>query len=102
MRFNDWLAEGRIDDPFKGDTSDKDGFCAIIATNNGQVFHMAWDGSYYEVLDAQFLAIGCATDFALGALYAGATAIQTVKLCIEFHDGCGGIVQSECVQEALK
>jgi hypothetical protein len=77
------------DDPLVLD--DKSGFAAMWLEPDGEVWQMDYDGRPYSVgREAQ--ALGVAWRFALGAMCAGLSAEQAVRLCIERHGGVGGEV----------
>ena len=77
------------DDPLVLD--DKSGFAAIWLEPDGEVWQMDYDGRPYSIgREAQ--ALGVAWRFALGAMCAGLSAEQAVRLCIERHGGVGGEV----------
>lgn len=72
-------------------TFDKEsGFEAIWVEPTGEIWNMGFDGWPYAV--AQPAASGVASQLALGAMYAGASAEQAVHICVERHDGAGGEV----------
>jgi len=77
------------DDPLV--LNDKSGFAAIWLEPDGEVWQMDYDGRPYSIgREAQ--ALGVAWRFALGAMCAGLSAEQAVRLCIERHGGVGGEV----------
>ena len=77
------------DDPLV--LNDKSGFAAIWLEPDGEVWQMDYDGRPYSTgREAQ--ALGVAWRFALGAMCAGLSAEQAVRLCIERHGGVGGEV----------
>lgn len=72
-------------------TFDKEsGFEAVWLEPDGQAWCVGFDGWPYAV--AQPAASGAAYELALGAMYAGASAEEAVRICIERHDGAGGEV----------
>lgn len=69
-------------------------FDAIVVDSQGKV-------SYYEAgisdpipLTAEYCAIGSARDIGLGAMGAGATPAEAVKLAIRHHADCKGPIKS--------
>lgn len=96
QKFNVWFlagASGEFDPK-----CEEDGFMAIMISAAGIVSKMNFAGEIYSVY-APFYANGAPEDFALGAMAAGASAEEAVKLCIEYSDGCGGDVQVEEIGE---
>lgn len=91
-RFNVWFVNG-CQSPFDPKDEDKD-FSAIIVHPDGHVQRMGYQGDEFSI-EASFYAIGFPQDFALGAMAAGATAEEAVRLCLQWHDGCGGDIQVE-------
>lgn len=91
-RFNVWFLTGR-QRPFDPKDDDKD-FSAIIVHPDGHVQRMDHQGDEFSI-EAPFFAIGFSQDFALGAMAAGSSAEDAVRLCLKWHDGCGGDVQVE-------
>ena len=70
---------------------DKSGFAAMWLEPDGEIWMMDYDGRPYPTgREAQ--ALGVAWRFALGAMCAGLSAEQAVRLCIERHGGVGGEV----------
>lgn len=51
------------------------------------------DGCWFDV-DAPFMAGGSGADFAAGAMAAGATAFEAVKLACEYMAFCGGPIRT--------
>lgn len=91
---DDWIAERlarNINAPF-GDEPER--FGAIIATAAGRVICLDHRGRAIEH-DAPFHVEGSAEAILLGAMAAGASAEQAVRIAIEYDVGCGGPVQVE-------
>lgn len=85
-----WLSGGQEGDAPKV----KEGFSAIWARTSG-VMKIEDDVRPFDMPDAAFFADGASMDFLLGALAAGASAEEAVRLAIRFTDGAAGDVQVE-------
>lgn len=83
-------------------------FSGIMAFPNGRVFHIAvyqgegdkasqWIGQAYE-LDSPFFAIGTGESFALGAMKAGRSAEEAVKIACYFDSYSAPPIQTEKVK----
>lgn len=59
-----------------------------------RVWHVGCDGSQLEKT-RHYWAVGCGADYALGAMFHGATAIGAVDAAIAHDVYCGGAIQSE-------
>jgi len=69
------------------------GIKAILVYQDGVV--SLWEGAIWiKQQHAPFFAIGNGTDFALGAMAAGADAKQAVKIAMKFDTATGGRVQT--------
>jgi hypothetical protein len=74
--------------------ADKDsGFEAVWLEPNGEIWRMYWDGKPYLVRSPA--ALGAPFEMAIGAMFAGASAEEAVRICVENHDSAGGDVQVE-------
>jgi hypothetical protein len=71
-----------------------DGFSSIWLKPDGTAW-LIEDDLYPVKIAAGFAACGAPTTFMLGALYAGATAEEAVRLAIQHTDGAAGEVQVE-------
>jgi hypothetical protein len=67
------------------------GFEAIWIELDGGVWRMGWDGQPHAA--PAISAAGGAWELALGAMYAGASAEEAVKICINRHAHAAGEVQ---------
>lgn len=77
-------------DPFNRD----DGFQALMLREDGTLW--LFDNSLRcAPVVAPFYAIGANTGFLMGAMHAGASAAEAVRLAIVHTDGAGGTVQVE-------
>ena len=89
--FYDWMSgdplarrpEGLVDEDFS----------SICVRPNGTVWFCT-HRLHFTQLHAEFLAIGGPSEFMMGALFAGATAEQAVRLAIEHTYSAGGHVQT--------
>lgn len=81
-----------IDDLDDLDGPESDEIELMIAYPDGTVSDV--EGDERTLLHPEFDAVGCGSEFAMGAMAAGATAEQAVAVAIERHMGCGGDVVS--------
>lgn len=94
-QFLDWLRQDR---PAKHDMrvrpeDDEDAMCAFYVLPNG------WIGVVYNALEqgvheGPWYAEGTNNTFAMGAMAAGASAEEAVRLTIQHCKGCGGEIQT--------
>jgi hypothetical protein len=87
----EWLQEQRE----KPDPVDEGEFGAIVVAPDGTVYRVSSRMEVFEGGEAPFHADGAPVEFLYGALYAGASAVEAVKLAIDFTDGAWGAVQAE-------
>ena len=89
--FKQWMTgcAGIVPDKFDKDEQ----FEAVWAKPDGSVWQ-CWHTLHWTPA-APFVAIGAEVSFMYGALYAGASAEQTVRLVIAHTDGAAGEVQVE-------
>lgn len=106
--FRRWFAvsefpEQRNHNPKNGPiVFDKEsGFSALWLERDGTVWAMAFDGKPYE-LGSGPQAVGAAWEMALGAMYAGASAEQAVRICVERHDCAGGEIFVERLEPVVE
>ena len=71
--------------------SDREGISTIIVRADGQVFH-GYAGGMYP-MDALFHADGCAHAMVIGAMAAGASAEEAVRIACEYDTRCRGPIQ---------
>ncbi len=96
--FEKWIKGGRVGEPLRfGDT-----FEALWFLPNGEIWGGDGVGVHNIPRDVEFLTIGCASKFGSGAMAAGCSARRAVELCIRYHDGCGGEVQTAVLKDAFK
>ena len=79
------------DDPLVIGGDEKREFRAMWIEPDGDVIVMEKDGRPYLV-GRELHAIGAAQEMAMGAMYAGASAEQAVRICVERSDAAGGEV----------
>lgn len=65
---------------------------ALLVSPKGKVLHMDNGGYFYHV-EAPFHADGAGDGIARGAMAAGKSAVEAVKIAIENHAFCGGKIQ---------
>ena len=93
------------DDPLVIGKDEKCEFRAMWIEPDGDVIVMEQDGRPYLV-GRELHAIGAAQEMAMGAMYAGASAEQAVRICVERSDAAGGevfverLASVESVEEA--
>ena len=69
------------------------GVQALLVWTDGTVHY--WDSRCFTgALEARFFAIGSGKEFALGALHAGATAEEAVRIASEYDSLTGGPIQT--------
>lgn len=73
----------------KKDDNESTRFLAATKTN---LYYGSHDGLVHDLSDKLFYAIGSGGDFAMGALAAGSTAREAVKIASDYDPGCGGPV----------
>lgn len=76
----------------KPDLSDSE-FTGISIHPDGKVIFYE-QGLIPYTLDAEFYAFGTGGDLALGAMAAGADAVEAVRIAIRFSHGCRGPIQA--------
>ena len=65
---------------------------AIVIEKDGTVTRYYGASKTPYTAESPFYAIGCGYELALGAMAAGATAEDAVKIAIKYHSHCGGKV----------
>lgn len=95
--FMKWLRKGKPED--EKPTFDKDEFEGVTLDANGLWF---WDWNFIPVpLEDEFCAIGSGAAFAIGAMEAGASAIEAVEIAIRRDTGSGGKIVSYAVADLV-
>lgn len=83
---------------YKSEVPEHLSFNAMAITKCGRVIYIdSNEGDNYlhiNVIDADYHAIGCGSDFALGAMMAGASPIESVRIASEFDTKTGGSIVS--------
>ena len=93
--FMDWIAGGGItaDRKLFGLDKDLDNFIGMCVNKSGKVF--IYESKLYPfVIDAPFHAIGSGADFAIGAMAAGKSATDAVKIAAKFDLATGGAIRT--------
>jgi hypothetical protein len=98
--FCRWLTSHPSADPMlcaKADhpTINDQGFGAVWVKPDGAVWKFNMDLLPFEVIGPWVMTGGSAIDVATGALAAGATAEEAVRIAIRYSDGAAGDVQTE-------
>lgn len=70
---------------------DQGGSAIMLDVETRRVFHMGQDGSCVEITGSQF-ACGSGREFALGAMFAGASALDAIKIAKQLDPWSGGEV----------
>lgn len=73
---------------------ERDDLQALLVERSGQIWRWDWQLVSFQHLGS-FVAIGAASEFLYGALYAGASAEDAVRLAIRHTDCAAGDVQIE-------
>lgn len=97
--FEAWMADGARGNA-KPNFARENGFGALRAMPDGTL-QLACYTLYWETLVVPFFAIGSASTFLFGALYAGASAEEAVRLAIQHTLHAGGEVQVERLKPAV-
>jgi len=63
---------------------------AIIVDPTGVIYYMENSGMLSAITTDGFIAIGSGCEAAMGAMAAGATAREAVKIAIKYGEDCGG------------
>lgn len=93
-RFSEWMLTGN-DCP--RDFEKDEQFTGLWAKPDGSLWlcnHTLW---FYQ-LHVPFFAVGAPCEFVMGALHAGASAEDAVRLAVLHADGAGGTVQVESLR----
>lgn len=93
-RLIDAFLENRIDD--EEPTRDKDnGYAALIIEPDGSIWRLTEIARKFRQPSAPFHTEGCAYAILVGAMAAGSTAEEAVRIAIEWDTRCGGDVHVE-------
>ncbi len=92
IAFVQWFAEGRPEKrpDFDGD---KPNFDALVYDKDIDCLLYYSDGFLGDLILSDCHAIGSGTELAIGAMEAGATAYEAVKIAIKRSSNCGGKIQ---------
>lgn len=90
--YIDWFLNGEVGKPPSLGTSDADDAELIVVRPGRKVWFYDRNGRYQ--IKSKFLAMGSGADFALGALEAGASARDAVKIAIRRDTYSGGGVNA--------
>jgi hypothetical protein len=99
-RFREWFVNSSKEErlstgPISALTTDKDsGFEAVWTELDGVIWNVHFDGKPHEFGSA-IATCGSPWQLARGAMLAGASAEEAVRICIEHHDSASGEVQIE-------
>jgi hypothetical protein len=97
MGFRDWIRQGANGDFVRLEV-ERAGFNGIVVEPDGTVLCMHEYGPLFRY-DAPFFAIGFPKAMMIGAMAAGATAEQAVKIALAYSEGCAGGVQVENLRD---
>ena len=75
-----------------GGQSKEDDLNALIVSPKQKIYYMETNGAY-ALVKAKYIAIGSGEPVAMGAMEAGASAIDACKAAIRHCEGCGGRVR---------
>jgi hypothetical protein len=96
MQVREWLADGARADN-KPTPADKDDLDAIILRPDGKIWSISYRFDLYPS-DALMDAAGAHNEFLLGAMLAGASAEEAVRLALRHCGSAGGDIQVENLQ----
>jgi hypothetical protein len=92
-RFRQWFEAGNFSTDADFEPTTDDPFYALIVGPSGEVFR--FDNKYCYPIRAPFHVLGCGERIMIGAMAAGATAEEAVRIAITYDRNCGGEVQVE-------
>lgn len=72
----------------------------LLLRPDGSIWHLNCEWDLYD-MTVSIAAAGSHNEFVMGAMYAGATAEQAVKLAVQHGDSAGGPVQVERLAPAI-
>ena len=73
--------------------------CGLMLDVSGAIHKV--EGVNVFIVECEYAASGAPMEMAYGALGAGASASEAVKVCIERHVWCGGTIQAEAIGSPL-
>lgn len=94
FRFAEWMLTGKSR---PADFDKDEQFTGLWAKPDGSLWLCNYTLHFYQLCDP-FFAIGAPDTFMIGALHAGASAEEAVRLAVLHTDGAGGAVQVEELQ----
>lgn len=106
--FVKWLEENGLDGDLSTapslvyDHNDEHSWAMVVAAykkNGVTIVREYWSSGVVDYIDVKRAAWGSGSNFALGAMVAGATATQAVDVAKQLDCGTGGQTQSEWLQE---
>jgi len=100
VQFREWLERGSPKDQRLAQ-AERDGFAAIVVHPGGKVVRYDRDWLPYE-MKAPYHAVGRGSPFMLGAMAAGAGAVQAVELAPQHTDGGAGKVLFDQIELSPK
>lgn len=89
-KYLEWAETGN---EFEFEGNEEESFQAIWIDEDG--IKLTRDASTWFAISADFYAIGDGAAMAIGAMAAGASAIQAVEICIKHSATCGGALDHE-------
>lgn len=95
LRFLKWVEDGMPD--ARPEIPREDGFRALVAEADGTLLTFD-DDLMPQRIDAPFHATGSGVEIALGAMAAGASAEEVVKIAAQFDVYTGGTIRVEQVR----
>jgi hypothetical protein len=94
----EWYKAGH--DPKNTPVCTSDSKWSLIVRDDGQWYLCTSDAPYPDVMELP-AAIGTGCDYALGAMYAGATTKEAVEIACRLDSRTGGTIQVVNIAEAL-
>lgn len=82
----------RTDKDFRLEDKDAEDFQGIIVEQNGTIWNVEASGKH--PITAPFFALGAARGILIGAMAAGASAEEAVRIAIQYDCLCGGEVET--------
>jgi hypothetical protein len=95
--FQEWMRESGVP---PGEHFDKDNDFTAVRVDPDRTIWQCWTALKWVRSAHTFAAIGACSQFLYGALFAGASAEETVRLAVLHTDGAGGEVQVERLDAA--
>lgn len=86
--FCDWYCDGQDPDAFPSDHNENTYF--VVVDSEGEIF--SYEGYHVPVSLGKTYAFGSGEAFAMGAMYAGASSEEAVRIAMQLDPGSGGEV----------